>query len=101
MLNVQPEDQTNVDPGINVTFTVMAMGSDLTYQWQINMSDITDDGGEYAGTATSVLTVLDAREGDEGGYRCRVMNAVGSEFSAAAQLTVRKSYWCSHKMNIT
>ena len=76
----------------------MAMGSDLTYQWQRDNSDFTDDGGEYAGTATSVLTVLDAREGDEGGYRCLVMNAVNSEFSAVAQLTVRKFCCCCHRM---
>jgi hypothetical protein len=85
----QPADQSDVDPGTDVMFTVEAMGSNLTYQWQRDMSDIAD-GAAYAGTATSTLTVLDAREGDEGSYRCLVTNAVDSAPSEAAQLTVRK-----------
>ena len=86
-------DQPNVDPGDDVMFTVMALGSDLTYQWQRDGSDITDNS-KYSGTTSSLLTVMDVVEGDEGGYRCLVRNAVnvGGLPSREAQLTVRKFF---------
>ena len=90
-------DQPNVDPGDDVMFTVMALGSDLTYQWQRDMSNITDSP-KYNGTNTGTLTVMDVVESDEGGYRCLVSNAVnvGGLPSREGQLTVRKFFLSVH-----
>ena len=79
----------NVVPGEDITFTVIATGSDLTYQWQRNGMNLTDDT-KYSGTTTATLTAMNVMEEDEGNFTCVVTNAVDSVTSSAAPLTVRK-----------
>ena len=79
----------NVVPGEDITFTVVATGSDLTYQWQRVGGNLTDDT-KYSGTTTATLTVMNVMEEDEGSFTCVVTNVVDSVTSSAAQLTVRK-----------
>jgi len=74
---------------MNATFTVMANGSDLTYQWQRAGVNLTDDAN-YTGVTTASLTVMNVMEADEAVFRCIVTNAVGSVPSTDAQLTVRE-----------
>ena len=78
----------------NVTFSVSVSFSNLaTYQWQKNNVDIFDDYGNYHGTATPILTVINVQEEDEGDYRCVI-----DEFlvSHAAELSVGRLASCSH-----
>ena len=74
---------------MNATFTVVANGSDLTYQWQragVNLND----SAKYSGVTTASLIVMNVMETDEAMFRCIVTNAVGSVPSSDAQLTVRE-----------
>ena len=68
---------------MNVSFTVVASGSNLNYQWQ-------NDSGDLPGSMAATLDVINVMEGDAGEYRCVVSNAVGSVMSMAAQLSIRK-----------
>ena len=88
-ITTDPISQQNVVPGTSITFTVVANGSDLTYQWQRNGVNLTDVG-KYSGTTTATLTVTNVMEEDEGNFTCVVTNAVDSVTSSAAHLTVRK-----------
>ena len=76
-------------PGANIMFTVVADGSDLTYQWQRNGVNLTD-GDKYSGATTANLTVMNVMEEDEGSFTCVVTNVVDSVTSSPADLTVRK-----------
>ena len=93
-ITTNPMSQLNVVPGTNVTFTVVATGSDLTYQWQRNGGNLTD-GVKFSGTTTPTLTVMNVMEEDEGNFTCVVTNVLDSVTSSAAQLTVY-STWCPH-----
>ena len=68
---------------------VEAKGSDLTYQWQRNGVNLTDDT-KYSGTTSATLTVMNVMEEDEGNFTCVVTNVGDSVTSSAAQLTVCK-----------
>jgi len=71
-----------VAPGATATFTVTANGAGtLTYQWQLNMVDIS--GANSSSYTTPALTL-----GDDGGlYRCVVSNGASTN-SNEALLTV-------------
>ena len=70
-------------------FSVVANGSDLTYQWQRAGANLTDNA-KYNGATTASLTVLNVMEADEAMFRCIITNAVDSVTSMSAQLTVRE-----------
>ena len=89
VITTQPVAQTNVFPGMSAMFSVVATGSDLTYQWQRAGANLTDNAN-YSGTTTASLTVLNVMEADEAMFRCIVTNAVDSVTSTSAQLTVRE-----------
>ena len=55
----------------------IASGEEFTYQWQRNGSDLVEKSGKYEGVNTSVLTIIDARNEDEGSYRCVIFNGAG------------------------
>ena len=88
-ITTQPMSRQNVVPGASVMFTVVADGSDLTYQWQRDRVNLTD-GDKYSDTTTATLTVMNVMEEDEGSFTCVVTNVVSSITSSAAPLTVRK-----------
>jgi len=84
---VEPEDLA-VGSGATAHFRVEAVGtSPLVYQWLRDGVALADGGG-YAGTGTSRLTVEPAGADHEGVYRCRVENSFGQALSAAATLSV-------------
>ena len=85
-----PANQLEVDPGSTVIFTVTAttdVGS-LTYQWQLNDTNIDPPPAGVSGATTNTLTITNVQERNERMYRCVVSNAAGSTTSNAAQLTV-------------
>ena len=67
--------------GDTVTFTVIAGGSGLTYQWTLNGTNI------YGATGNS-YTIYNVQPGDAGDYACIVTSAAGTVVSQAATLTV-------------
>ena len=63
-----------------VTFNVTidkASGEEFTYQWQRNGSDLVEGSRKFEGVNTSVLTIIDAQNKDEGSYRCVIFNGAG------------------------
>ena len=82
-----PVGQT-IGCGGTVEFVVAAYGAEpVTYRWQKDGLDLTD-GGRYAGTGTSALTVSTATPGEAGDYRCVVTGACGEAVSDVATLVV-------------
>lgn len=76
-----------ISDGGNATFSVLADGDALTYQWQkdgVNLSD----GGIIAGATTSTLALTGVAEADEGAYRCVVSGTCGTVNSNPANLVV-------------
>ncbi|GAH55379.1 unnamed protein product, partial [marine sediment metagenome] len=66
----------------NVTFSVVATGSNLSYQWQKDLIDI-------VGATNSMLILNNIVAGDEASYRCVISNSCGSFLnSQAADLTL-------------
>jgi len=75
-----PSSQPVVQGGI-ATFTVTAVGEELTYSWLKN-------GLTMAGATSNVLNIAGAQTWDAGEYRAVVSNGAGSVTSAVATLTV-------------
>lgn len=74
--------------GQNSTFTVVATGPGLTYQWRKNGIDL-PDGGTISGTTLAALTITGVVSGDAGNYDVVVRSTCGgSVTSALASLTV-------------
>ncbi len=88
IITAHPQPQT-LCPGGTATFAVEATGDGpLTYQWQLNDTDVTD-GAHYAGATTSALSVLDVDASVAGSYRCVVSNDAGSTNSNTAALALK------------
>ena len=87
-MTVHPVDQTDIAPGTNVLFSVIATGTaPPSYQWQKDGVDLTD-GGSIIGASTSSVAIVDVMKSDEGGYRCVVSNVAGTDASNTSVLTV-------------
>lgn len=84
-ITVGPEPRT-VCSGSNPTFSVIASGDALTYQWQKDEVNINPATNPSAATATLGLTSV--TDIDEGLYRCIVSNACGPITSTSAELIV-------------
>lgn len=82
----QPTNQT-VPAGGSASFSVLATGAGLRYQWQKDGTNLVNSGG-YAGVTNATLLISNAAENHEGAYRCVVSNAYGSSNSLTATLTV-------------
>jgi hypothetical protein len=79
----QPVSQT-VTVGTNVTFTVRATGSHLSWQWEFNDTPILD-------ATNSTLTLTSVTIGQAGSYSVIVSNSLGIVPSVKATLIVRQS----------
>ena len=79
-IKTQPQSQT-VNQGANVTFTVTATGSTLSYQWKKN-------GTAISGATTSALTLNNVQASDAATYTVDVSNSFSSATGANATLTV-------------
>lgn len=86
VITAQPQNATAA-LGASATFNVTATNSPLTYQWRKNNVAI-GDGGDYAGTATAVLTVSPVAAADVASYSVVVGNNAGLTTSSSATLTL-------------
>lgn len=86
----QPQDKT-IKAGESATFTVEASGTDLTYQWQIDLNN--GYGWQNISSATGKeYTISEVNIKDSGlQVRCVVSNAGGSITTNAATLTVTEN----------
>ncbi len=76
--------------GLDATFTVVAAGENLAYQWQYGGVDIMDSTDMYSGTDTLTLTVITVGASDVGAYVCFVSNENGNVTTDPAFLSVGK-----------
>ena len=83
----QPPQNATAFVGQTATFTVVATGGALTYQWQskVGAGSFNNIGGAIAATYTTPAT-LQTDSGTQ--FRCVVSNSQGPVTSAAATLTV-------------
>ena len=85
---VQPVSQT-VEHGTQVTFSVTAVGSGLSYRWYYRTNsegEWTAAGAASATTANYTITAEARHNGYQ--YRCRVTNGVDTVYSDTVTLTV-------------
>ena len=87
---VAPLSQTAV-PGVNVTMSVVATGSEpLHYQWRCGQTNLIE-GGRFSGTTSNLLTIANVQTNDAGSYSVIITNIAGSVTnSPPAVLTVRQ-----------
>jgi uncharacterized repeat protein (TIGR03803 family) len=84
----QPTDQ-DVAAGSEAQFNVAVFGaSPLTYQWQLNGGNLTDNG-RVSGSTGRILTVKNVTTNDAGTYTVVVSNGLGSVTSSGAALIVQ------------
>ena len=85
----QPQHQLNVDPGSNVSFSVVGNRS-TAYYWYLNRTIIFQNPLKYVGIRHSILTILNVSSSDVGLYSCIVANRILSVFSDSAELSLCK-----------
>ncbi len=85
----QPVDVTNC-AGANASFTVVATGSNLSYQWTFNGLPVSDTG-RYAGSNTNKLSISSIAADYAGIYQCQVNGSCGNFNTNAAFLTVNEN----------
>ena len=89
VINTQPITQT-ICEGSSVIFSVVAVGTGLTYQWRENGVNISD-GGVYSGATTATLTMSNVPNTFNGrAYSVIVTGTCSSLPSASATLTVNR-----------
>lgn len=91
-IDTQPQG-VSVKTGEQATFTVVASGTDLTYQWQIDRKDgkgfVDIEGANRADYTTGKVD----KDCDGFQYRCKISNSRGSVTTQAATLKVTKTIY--------
>ena len=87
VITSQPQDVT-VKDGETATFTVVATGTDLTYQWERDKGKGFEKWGGIYGKSASFTTGVLSKGCNGFKYRCIVSNSAGFVTSRSATLTV-------------
>jgi hypothetical protein len=93
MTDTTPAGPVQVSSGSSQSFSVVSGGSQLSYQWQVNMGSGYNNvsGTEYSGATTANLTINPVAAADSGTYHCVVSQSFtgGTTWtSTGAALTV-------------
>jgi hypothetical protein len=86
MITTEPANLA-VNAGATAVFSVAALGPSLSYQWQLNNSNLTDSAA-ILGSTTPTLTLSNVFGGSDGSYTVTITNAGGATNSTPAILTV-------------
>ena len=94
-VNLNPSITTqplNIDAnaGENVSFTVVASGTGLAYQWNKNGLTLTN-GGNISGATTNILSISNISTTDYGNYNCDITGTCGNVSTDVAVLTILTS----------
>ena len=84
VISLQPENQA-VSPGASASFTVIATGTELEYQWYRGQGKLPDE-------TNATLTLPSVTPAMLGSYRVVITNFLGSITSAAATLSFFGNY---------
>ncbi|HLX72998.1 MAG TPA: Ig-like domain-containing protein, partial [Verrucomicrobiae bacterium] len=93
LVSTPPRDQT-VCPGQMAQFSVAATGTDLTYQWYYEASQLT-------GQTNNVLTLNGVTAASAGTYSVVIVGACGSAVTNSAVLTVNQNVSVAPLPNVT
>ena len=85
-INQHPKDQS-VATGMDMDFSIKAMGDNLLFQWKKNGHDLSDNL-KYRGTKTHTLRIVAVEESEQAHYSCLVKNDVGELLSDPALLRI-------------
>lgn len=85
-VNTQPQD-VSANAGTDVSFTVLAEGDNLSYQWRKDGTDLTN-GGNISGANSAQLDISSVSAADAGSYDVLVSGDCGEETSDAAVLEI-------------
>lgn len=77
----------NISEGEDVTFTITATGTNLSYQWQKDGQAISD-GGNISGCTSNELSISSVTDTDAGIYNCIISGDCGTITSNEASLSV-------------
>lgn len=93
-ISTHPTNKVNVSQGNSTSFSVTAMGEELTYQWQKNGMNLeNNNASKFEGVVTMKLTVNDVQVQDAGRYKCVVTNGAGDNVtSREATLSVGEEF---------
>jgi hypothetical protein len=78
---------TSVCIGAAASFSVVATGTSLTYQWQKNGVNLTN-GGTITGATTPTLSISSVVAGDATNYKCFLTSSCGNVTTTAVVLSV-------------
>ena len=92
IITTQPQNQRNVIPGSNVTFSVNATGLNLTYSWEEGDGSALPSDSRFVPN-NETLSIQNVMPSDVGSYRCVVSNDAGSDTSIAANLTLMSEFY--------
>ena len=91
LIITQQPVSTNAPPYATVFFQVSAMGTGpLSYQWQFNGTNLTNNGTTITGATTNILVLTNVYYESAGPYQVLVTDAIGTRVSQAATLGVVK-----------
>lgn len=85
-ITTQPAN-ASVNAGSTATFSIAAEGTNLTYQWRKNGTNLSN-GGDISGATSTTLSIANCEEADEANYSCVVTGDCGSATSNNAWLDV-------------
>ncbi|MDP4210780.1 MAG: Ig-like domain-containing protein, partial [Bacteroidota bacterium] len=86
VISSQPTDK-NICPTGTVSFSITATGTNISYQWRKNGTNLSN-GGTISGATSLSLTITGVSSGDAGSYDCVVTGDCSSVTSSPATLTV-------------
>ena len=89
VIGTQPVDVTVCDENVAI-FSLLATGTNLTYQWQKNNNNI-PNGGRVSGATTNQLQIASSINSDEGIFKCTVSSNCGIVESNSVILSVTDS----------
>jgi hypothetical protein len=88
-ITAQPVDVADCE-GQDISFSLSATGTNLTYQWYKNPAVVQVDGGDISGTTTNTLSLANIDLTDAGVYHCVVSGTCGNVTSGNPSLTVNE-----------
>jgi hypothetical protein len=90
LITTHPVSISDIESGSDTSFTVEAVGTNLSYRWRKDGIEL-DDGGNISGAFTSQLFLTNVSASDEGEYTCNVTGDCGIELSDPATLALAVS----------